>query len=47
MADGIRTGLLTVRLGVATREDIGEVGAAGTGEVLVAPEMVQELCQGR
>ena len=38
--------LLTERLGVATREDIGEVGAAGTGEVLAAPEMVQELCQG-
>ena len=35
-----------MRLEVAPREDIGEVGAAGTGEVLAAPEMVQELCQG-
>ena len=35
--------LLTVRLGVATREDIGEVGAAGTGEVLAAPEMFKSF----
>jgi hypothetical protein len=38
--------LPTVQLGVATHEDIGEVGAAGTGEVLAASEMVQTLCQG-
>lgn len=38
--------LPTLQLGIATREDIGEVCAAGTGEVIAASEMVQKPCQG-